>query len=149
MHRFWIVDVFLIVIVVFEACELHIRGGELRVRLPSPGPVVRWLLVVLSLIPVWVLEELLIVIEIFATSEILIRVILLLIGRNRRVIHGPVVIILILEVPLVPVVVLEMVFLLVLHVLVAIELIVHLIPVLLEPHVVLIILILVSWRVLI
>ena len=74
----------------------------------------RWLLVVLSLVPVWVLEELLIVVEVFASTEVLIRVILLRIGRNWRVIHGPVVVILILVVPLVPVVVLEMVFLLVL-----------------------------------
>ena len=149
MHRFWIVDVFLIVVVVFEACELHVGGRELRVCFPRPGPVVRLLLVVWSLIPVWVLEELLIVVEIFATSEVVIRVILLRIGRDRRVIHGPVVIILILVVPLVPVVVLEMIFLLVLQILVAIERIVHLVPVLLEPHVVLIILVLVSWRVLI
>ena len=116
---------------------------------PRPRPVMRWLLVVWSLIPVWVLEELLIVVKVFAATEILIRVILLRIGRNWMVIHGPVVVILSLVVSLVPVVVLEMVFLLVLQVLVSIKLIVHLASVRLESHVVLVIMVLISWRVLI
>ena len=69
-----------LVFVVLDACELHVRGGELVVCFPRSRPVVRWLLVVWSLVPVWVLEELLIVVEVFAATEVLIRVILLRIG---------------------------------------------------------------------
>ena len=48
-----------------------------------------------------------------------------------------------------PVVFLEIVFLLVLHVLIAVKLIVHLVSVLFESDVILVILLVVSWRVLV